>query len=120
MVLLENFGAEPLTVKFNRPNRYDFLLLLPQNVVQTMILRIPKLRKENYPERAKNGGNQLFDGFSILTFLPVRPSEASPYLPAVERGGELRTLLSAFFRLRLWAGEGDLEDFIHVLDGEKS
>jgi hypothetical protein len=32
-----------------------------------MTIRIPKFRKENYPERAKNGGNQFFDDFSILT-----------------------------------------------------
>jgi len=59
MVLLENFGAEPLTVQFNRLNRNGFVLLLQRNVVRSMILRIPKLRKENYPERAKNKGKQF-------------------------------------------------------------
>ena len=54
--------AAPIPVQFRRPNHNDFLLLLPHNVVLTMILRIPKLRKENYPERAKNGGSQFFHG----------------------------------------------------------
>ena len=63
MVLLENFGAEPFAVQFNRPNRNNFVPLLPRNVVQTMMLRIPKLRKENYPERAKKTGSQFFHGF---------------------------------------------------------
>ena len=62
MVLLENFGpafaeaasSRPFTVQFNRPNHNNFVLLLPRNVVQTMMLRIPKFRKESHPERAKN------------------------------------------------------------------
>ena len=45
--------AEPSTVQFNRPNRNNFVPLLPRNVARTMMLHIPKLRKENYPERAK-------------------------------------------------------------------
>ena len=53
MVLLENFGAEPSTVQFNRPNRNNFVPLLARHVARTMMLRISKLRKENYPERAK-------------------------------------------------------------------
>ena len=71
MVLLENFGpafaeaasSRPFAVQFNRPNRNNFVPLLPRNVVQTMMLRIPKLRKENYPERAKRTGSQFFHGF---------------------------------------------------------
>jgi hypothetical protein len=31
-----------------------------------MMLRIPKLRKENHPERAKNRGNRFFHGFSLF------------------------------------------------------
>ena len=67
MVLLENFGAEPFTVQFNRPNRNNLVPLLPQNVVPTMMLRIPKLRKENYPERADKIQGQVFDVFSGIT-----------------------------------------------------
>ena len=59
MVLLENFGVEPLTIQFNRPNWNKPEALLPRQVVRTMVLRIPKLRKENYPERAKKKGNQF-------------------------------------------------------------
>jgi hypothetical protein len=67
MVLLENFGpafaeaasSRPFTVQFNWLNRNGFVLLLQRNVVRTMMLRIPKLRKENYPERAKNKGKQF-------------------------------------------------------------
>jgi len=59
MVLLENFGAEPLTVQFNRPNCNKSVVLLSRQVVRTVMLRIPKLRKENYPERAKKKGNQF-------------------------------------------------------------
>ena len=66
MVLLENFGAEPFTVKFNRPNPNTFVLLLPRNLVRTLMLRIPKLRKENHPERAKNRGKRFFHGFSLF------------------------------------------------------
>jgi hypothetical protein len=67
MVLLENFGAEPFTVQFNRPNRNNFVPLLPRNVVPTMMLRIPKLRKENYPERGKKTGSQFFSRLLRLT-----------------------------------------------------
>jgi hypothetical protein len=70
MVLLENFGAEPITVQFNRPNRNDLVVLLLRNVDQAMMLRIPKLRKENYPERAKQHGNQFFDVLRILADYP--------------------------------------------------
>jgi hypothetical protein len=33
-----------------------------------MMLRIPKLRKENYPERAKKRENRLFHGFRGESF----------------------------------------------------
>ena len=73
MVLLENFGAEPFTVQFNRPNRNNFVPLLPGNVVRTMMFRIPKLRKENYPERADKNQGQVFDVFSGITTFPFSP-----------------------------------------------
>jgi hypothetical protein len=73
MVLLENFGAEPFTVQFNQPNRNNFVPLLPRNVVSTMMLRIPKSRKENYPERADNNQGQFFDVFSGITTFPFSP-----------------------------------------------
>ena len=65
MVLLENFGpafaeaasSRPFTVQYNQSNRNTLVLLLPRNVVQTIMLRIPKLRKESHPERAKNNGD---------------------------------------------------------------
>jgi hypothetical protein len=60
MVLLENFGAEPFTVKLDRSNRNNFVWLLPRKVVQTIMLRIPKLRKENHPERAQNERRLIF------------------------------------------------------------
>jgi hypothetical protein len=63
MVLLENFGAELFIVQFNRPNRNNFVPLLPRNVAQTKMLRIPKLQKENYPERAKKTEGQFVHGF---------------------------------------------------------
>jgi len=43
--------AAPSVVQFNRPNRNNFFPLLPRNVAQTMMFRIPTLRKENYPEK---------------------------------------------------------------------
>jgi len=59
MVLLENFGAEPFTVQFNRPNYNNIVVLLPPHVVRTMMLRIPKFRKESHPERAKDNEDQF-------------------------------------------------------------
>ena len=60
MVLLENFGAEPFIAKLERSNRNNFVCLLPRKVIQTLRLRIPKLRKENHPERAKNEKGPIF------------------------------------------------------------
>jgi len=62
-VLLENFGAEPLTVELNGPNRNNLVSLLETLVTQTMVLRIPKFWKENCPERAKKRGTQFFHPF---------------------------------------------------------
>jgi len=45
MVLLENFGAEPLTVKPMRSNCYNFVCLLPLKVTQIMMPGIPKFGK---------------------------------------------------------------------------
>ena len=54
MVLLENFGAEPFTVKLGRSNRIKFVCLLRQRVAQPMMPGISKFRKESHPERAKD------------------------------------------------------------------
>jgi len=54
MVLLENFGDEPFTVKFGRFNCSKFVCLLPRRVAQPMMPGIPKFRKESHPERAKD------------------------------------------------------------------
>ena len=59
-VLLENFGAEPLTVQLNGSNRNNLVSLLETLVTQTMMHRIPKFWKENCPERAKKRGTQFF------------------------------------------------------------
>jgi hypothetical protein len=53
MVLLENFGAEPLTIKLQRPNCGKFVGLLLRQVTQRMTPGIPKFRKESHPERAR-------------------------------------------------------------------
>ena len=60
MVLLENFGAEPFTVKLGRSNGSKFVCLLPRKVIQPMTPGIPKFRKESHPERAKDNEDQFF------------------------------------------------------------
>ena len=54
MVLLENFGAEPFTVKPKRLDCNNFAGLLPRRVTQIMMPGIPKFRKESHSERAKD------------------------------------------------------------------
>ena len=54
MVLLENFGAEPFTVKPKRLDCNNFVGLLPRRVTQIMMPGIPKFRKESHSERAKD------------------------------------------------------------------
>jgi hypothetical protein len=63
MVLLENFGAKPLTVKLGRSNGSKFVCILRRKVIQTMTLGISKLRKENRPERAKYNKYKFFHTF---------------------------------------------------------
>ena len=63
MVLLENFGAKPLTVKLGRSNGSKFVRILRRKVIQTMTLGISKLRKENRPERAKYSEYEFFHTF---------------------------------------------------------
>jgi hypothetical protein len=53
MVLLENFEAEPLTVKLRRPNSDEFVGVFLGRVTQPMTPGIPKFRKESHPERAR-------------------------------------------------------------------
>jgi hypothetical protein len=60
MVLLENFGAEPLAVKLGGTNGSKFLCLLPRKVIEPVTPGIPKFRKESHPERAKDNENQFF------------------------------------------------------------
>ena len=54
MVLLENFGAKPFTVKLGRSNGTKFVCLMPRTVAQPMMSGVPKLRKESHPERAED------------------------------------------------------------------
>jgi hypothetical protein len=60
MVLLENFGAEPFTVKLRRPNCGRFVGLLLRRVAQPMMPGIPKFRKEDHPERARDNGRTTY------------------------------------------------------------
>jgi hypothetical protein len=53
MVLLENFGAEPLIVKLRRPHCGKFVGLFLRRVTQPVTPGIPKFRKESHPERAR-------------------------------------------------------------------
>jgi hypothetical protein len=62
MVLLENFGAEPYTVKLRRPNSGKFVGLLLRPVTQPVMPGIPKFRKESHPERAEDK-RRLFHTF---------------------------------------------------------
>ena len=63
MVLLKDFGAEPLTVKLGRSNGSKFVCLLSGKVIQPVTPGIPKFRKENHPERAKDNADQFFYTF---------------------------------------------------------
>ncbi len=63
MVLLENFGAEPLAVKLGRTNGSKFVWLLPRKVIQPVTPGIPKFREESHPERAKDNEDQFFHTF---------------------------------------------------------
>jgi len=54
MVLLENFGAEPLAVKQGRLDCNNLVWLLPRKITQMMMPGIPKFGKESHPERAKD------------------------------------------------------------------
>ena len=65
-VLLENFRAEHFTVKLRRFNFSKLVCLLSRMVTQPMMPGILKLRKENYPERAKGGGGRFFRSFSEI------------------------------------------------------
>ncbi len=60
MVLLENFGAEPFTVKLRRPNCGRFVGLWLRRVAQPMIPGIPKFGKESHPERARNNRIRIY------------------------------------------------------------
>jgi hypothetical protein len=63
MVLLENFGAEPRTVKFRWSNSNNVGCLLPRNVAQSMMPGMPKFRKESHPERARDKRRPIFHAF---------------------------------------------------------
>jgi len=66
MVLLENFGAELLTVKTQWLNCNNLLGLLPRRVTQAMTPGIPKFRKESHPERAKDEKEQFLHRLRAL------------------------------------------------------
>jgi hypothetical protein len=70
MVLLENFGAEPLTVNLRRPNCGKFVGLLLRRVTQRMTPGIPKFRRESHPERARIKGPPIFSQFLNGYILP--------------------------------------------------
>jgi hypothetical protein len=79
MVLLENFGAEPLTVKLRRSNCGKFVGLLRRQVAQPMMPGIPKFRKESHPERAKDKRRPIYSHLLLtlsweagLSFLPCK------------------------------------------------
>jgi len=50
MVLLENFGAEPPTIKPIRFNCHSFASLLPGKVTEIMMPGIPKFVKRAIPK----------------------------------------------------------------------
>ena len=62
MVLLENFGAEPFTIKLRQSNGSKFVVLLPRTVTQPMMPGVSKFRKEGHPERAQDNGT-IFSHF---------------------------------------------------------
>jgi hypothetical protein len=63
MVLLENFGAEPLTAKLEWSNGSKFVCLLRRKVIQPVTPGIPKFWKESHSERAKDNEDQFFHTF---------------------------------------------------------
>jgi len=65
MVLLENFGAEPITVKLQRLIYNNFACILSRKVTQLMMPGIPKFRKESHPERAKDKKERFFHTFPL-------------------------------------------------------
>jgi hypothetical protein len=60
MILLENFGAEPITVKPSRLVCNNFACILSRKVTQMMMPGIPKFGKESHPERAKDKRDRFF------------------------------------------------------------
>jgi hypothetical protein len=56
MVLLENFGTEPITAKLGGSNGSRFVCLLLPKVTQPVTPGVPKFRKESHPERARGYG----------------------------------------------------------------
>jgi hypothetical protein len=63
MVLLENFGAEPLGAKLWRSNGHKCVDLIQEEVAQPIMPGIPKFGKESHPERDKGNRDQLFHTF---------------------------------------------------------
>ena len=63
MVLLENFGAEPFTIKLGESHCSKIKCLLRRGVAQPMMPGIPKFRKESHPERAQDNGEHFFHTF---------------------------------------------------------
>ncbi len=50
MILLENFGAEPLTIKPIRFNGHNFASLLPGKVTEIIMPGIPRFGKRAVPK----------------------------------------------------------------------
>jgi hypothetical protein len=63
MVLLENFGAEPVTVKIGGSNGNKVTRLLSRKVALPIAHGIPKFRKESHPEKAGDIKKPIFFTF---------------------------------------------------------
>jgi hypothetical protein len=63
MVLLENFGAEPLAIKLRRPNYGKFVDLFLRPVTQPMTPGIPKFGKRAILKGPGSKGHQFIDTF---------------------------------------------------------
>jgi hypothetical protein len=73
MVLLENFRTEPLTDKFERFNHSTFICFHCHEWLHTYDATHSKVRKENHPERAKEGVREIgpksiFPNYPVQSF----------------------------------------------------
>jgi hypothetical protein len=77
MVLLENFGAEPLTVKLQRLNCGKLAGLWRRPVAQPMMPGIPKFRKESHPERVREKRRPIYS--NLLRDARTESKPLSPF-----------------------------------------